>query len=275
MAATSRLLQDCKDAPELASALQKNPLLFRSYLNCIDSRVRTNITVLRYLDRGADINIEGKILARFTGNNLIIKDIDGRTEIQRKDGTVLGELKVDSERQGYRISCTEDGGQILLNKHPLGNCVYQWRNCCWETDKLGRTIKGWITIDDVPQVEQESLRKNDLIRKNRSFKGCYDLQTQTFRFKENPEDDGGHVIADSWGGPSFYINIIPQNSHINRGGLWKSSELQGIGWVGQGYTVSRTVSIDYPNNRSQRPSEYRLVQSIDDREAIRAVFKND
>ena len=71
------------------------------------------------------------------------------------------------------------------------------------------------------------------------------------------------MVADSWGGPSTSLNIVPQNANVNRFGLWRDSERIGLEAFKNGATVERTIKIEYNNRNSLRPSAFVLSQKID------------
>ena len=148
----------------------------------------------------------------------------------------------------------------LLNLYPLRNAEYRSSNIIYRHDDFGRLIQAKITATG----ELESAgRDTDTIRRTRIFKSDFDIETQSLRPTSRLQDDGSHVIADSWGGKSVVMNIVPQNSAINQGGIWRISEDAGLKAARNGSRVERVIDINYSDNRSLRPSSFILNQTVD------------
>lgn len=75
-------------------------------------------------------------------------------------------------------------------------------------------------------------------------------------------DDGGHMIASSLGGAGDRINMVPQASTLNRGD-WKAMENELRDFVNAGKTVTVKIEVGYPAGGGVRPSEFRVIQTID------------
>lgn len=78
----------------------------------------------------------------------------------------------------------------------------------------------------------------------------------------DPGDDGGHLIASSLGGAGDKINIVPQASTLNRGD-WKAMENSLRKDLEAGKSVSVKVEVKYPPSDGVRPSEFRVLATID------------
>lgn len=89
-------------------------------------------------------------------------------------------------------------------KYAVDNAKY-----IFETDDLGRVNKA--VMDD---LDFASKARNET------------YQQQTKRVKDElPNDDGGHIFRNEWGGPSEQINYFSQNAVQNRaGGEWYNME---------------------------------------------------
>ena len=59
------------------------------------------------------------------------------------------------------------------------------------------------------------------------------------------------------------MNIVPQNSAKNQGGIWRISEDAGLKAARNGSRVERVIDINYSDNRSLRPSSFILNQTVD------------
>ena len=74
-------------------------------------------------------------------------------------------------------------------------------------------------------------------------------------------DDGGHLIASSLGGAGDRINIVPQASTLNRQD-WKVMENFFRSELEAGKTVNVKIDVGYPASGGVRPSEFRVLATI-------------
>ena len=261
--ASRTLVSDITENPQLCERLRENPSLLKIYANNIESHYRTDITMLRYGHYEAD-HYRSMYYRQpenhdwIKGEDIKLVDVGSKTEI-RYAGTdsVLGYLSGD-RKSGYLIEVTNN--DALLNLYPLRNAEYRFGNCIFRTDDFGRPIQVKTIITD--NVESAG-RDTDFIKRIRDFKNGFDLETQSLRPTSRLQDDGSHLIADSWGGKSFAMNIVPQNSAINQGGIWRISEDAGLKAARNGSRVERVIDINYSDNRSLRPSSFILNQTVD------------
>jgi len=77
-------------------------------------------------------------------------------------------------------------------------------------------------------------------------------------------DDGGHLIASSLGGAGDRVNMVPQESTLNRGD-WKAMENFLRGEVEAGKTVSVKIEIEYAVSGGRRPDSFVVNAMIDGR----------
>lgn len=87
------------------------------------------------------------------------------------------------------------------------------------TDDKGRnarTERPYLEIADV------SDRQRNPVQTGRTF----DLKEGRTDANGNRMDDGGHIVADEFGGSSEQTNLLPMDSEVNRHGAWRDMEKQ-------------------------------------------------
>jgi hypothetical protein len=251
------LEKDIVKNPDLLKFLEKNPAARECYENICESEFRNDIRCLRYLTNNADKFVE-KGFKYGQGKDLIFKDVKGITEIFDKSGNRLGKIIGKTDKDGLVIDITNAEKNTLTNLYPMAKAKYIQGNNHFITDEFGRVVEVRVKID---QSVVAAERDKNLIGKIRSLKSQYGVDgKQMKRIPQN--DDGGHLIPNSWGGNSDAMNIVPQNSKINRGGKWGGSETIGYNAAQRGNTVERTIKLEYPDNNSLRPSCFILEQKI-------------
>ena len=247
--------KDVIDNPALAKLFAKEPNAIKCYENAIGSKLRTDITFLRYTSKNAD-KFFGKGFKE-SGKDLIFKDVKDVTKITDTSGNYLGKIIGKNENGGLTIDISKAERNTLTNLYPMSNAKYIDGNKYVITDKFGRPIEYRVQID---KNVQAAGRQFD-ISHAKNVKKYYGVNgEQVAKFAQN--DEGGHMIADSYGGSSDAINIMPQNSSINRGGIWRSSEQLGLDVAREGNQVERIIKLKYPDKNSLRPSEFILEQKV-------------
>lgn len=258
------LINDIKNNPRLGEAINKNPLLLEIYNNFIESKYRTELTLLRYGANNADVyrgmfSKSPQNRSWLAGKDLLLVDNEDTTLIINKgNGNTLGFLS-GSTHEGFKIEIPIGADMTLTDMAPLGNCTYTVGGMSWKTDKFGRPVECTVTLSE---AISESQRDKNFINKVSQYKAGFNINTQDYRPLRTYADDGGHIVADSWGGPSTSLNIVPQNPATNRGGLWKSSEIQGLMAFRDGAVVERRIKIIYGDNKSLRPIGFELTQTV-------------
>lgn len=85
-------------------------------------------------------------------------------------------------------------------------------------------------------------------------------------------DEGGHLIAASLGGAGDRINIVPQNSVINRND-YRAMEKELSEAVSSGKKVSVKIEVGYSGSNGVRPNSFQVVATINGVEQAAKVFK--
>lgn len=119
----------------------------------------------------------------------------------------------------------------------------------FETDELGRVNKAVM---------------NDLDFHTRARNEAY--QQETKRVKDgHPDDDGGHIFRNEWGGPSEQINYFSQNAAQNRaGGDWYNAETTISDFKKANPNKKMKVEMEfYFDGSSKRPLSTRVDVFVD------------
>lgn len=162
--------------------------------------------------------------------------------VARADGLPMPHLQFDDMASFNRVA---------NSPHP--NTVYEYNGIAWETDALGRTksVSGQVNLGDGG--------RNSTLTAEIGNEGL-------------PNDIGFHLIADSLGGPTNRLNVLPGNGkpydglvNLNQG-EWARMERQ-IRRALRGETPGNvTIHIEpkyRPGNESTRPDRFAVELNID------------
>lgn len=261
------LKKDILQTPKLAKLFDQEPAVIKCYENALGTKLRTDITFLRYTSKNAD-KFLGKGF-KDSGKDLIFKDVKGVTKITDQSGNYLGKIIGRNENGGFIIDVSKAERNTLTNLYPMANAKYIDGRNYVITDRFGRPVEYRTLIDK--NVEAKG-RDSVNIYKARNVKDYYDANgEQVAKIAQN--DHGGHMIADSWGGSSNAINIIPQNNKINLGGIWRQTEQTGLDVAREGNQVERIIKLKYSDKNSLRPSEFILEQKVNGSYDIKGGLK--
>ena len=136
----------------------------------------------------------------------------------------------------------------------LPNQTYNSNGNIFTTDNLGRVVSA-----SGPVKLSNSQRNKNMTR---TIGNLADLKS----------DDGGHLIGDALGGPSEAFNLVPMNSHLNRG-EYEKLERELKNYVKNGHSVNVDIQPIYKDN-GIRPSEIIYKYWVDGIEYFK-TFLND
>lgn len=258
------LVDDLLQKPQLAELFQKNPTLVKNYAQCVNSKLRTDISKLRYLNYYADSYADACLFSKskyLRASNLqFIDDKQGNTIIKNAiTGENLG-LIVDDV-----IQITSN--HSLLNMRLMKNMKYKVDNSIFTTDKLGRPIEVKASIS--PKFKNTIIYDRDKIVQ-RDFRKA---RTNASKLDSNKlNDDAGHLLAHDLGGVSDGINLVPQNRSLNRGDYKRMENLIKKD-VKKGHSAEITIKINY-KGASERPSSYTYEYKKDGNIVKSVIFDN-
>ena len=137
------------------------------------------------------------------------------------------------------------------------------------TDDQGR-----IVSIERPQLEivDSSDRQRDPVQTGRTF------EVKDGRSDSNGDrmDDGGHLVADEFGGSSEQTNLVPMDSEVNRHGAWRDVEKQIEGELKKeppSQVTDFKVTIVYEGD-SARPVAFEVSYKVDG-EPVQYVVINE
>ena len=177
------------------------------------------------------------------------QEIDSNQPLNEKDGNNQPEV----EEENLQLYPSDE--VLLEDLKP--NAVYEKNGYTYVTDELNRpkSISGYL-------VDKEGTRTK--------------LQTDIGKLGEEG-DEGGHLIATRFNGPSDAFNLVPQDSSLNRG-EWKKMENEWADFLKKGNDVEIVITPAYLNSESIRPSsfwvEYAVIDPKGDRQEFTAFFSN-
>ncbi len=134
-----------------------------------------------------------------------------------------------------------------------------------ETDGKGRivrTSRPRIELSDKSQRTGETLQTVDKKDGRRDENG-------------NKLDDGGHLVADEFGGSSEETNLVPMDSEVNRHGEWRKMERdmeKELNKVPPSEIKDFEVELEYDDD-SSRPSGFTVSYTVDNGETATEVTK--
>lgn len=121
------------------------------------------------------------------------------------------------------------------------NKVYERNGYEYKTDEMGRTK---LVSGDLQLVEGERTPLQTEI-------GHMGLET----------DEGGHILATRFDGPTDAFNLVPQDSNLNRG-AWKAMENSWADGLSNGQDVKVMVEPVYGDD-TIRPESFEVLSQID------------
>lgn len=278
------LLKDLSDNPSFRHVIcgtngnYPSPQLLESYTHCLDApSIRTRPDMLRYLSHGADLYHEKGVYRKTffgRGNDLRFVENNGVIEVFKNGSNKKIGKMIPNNRNGFDIEVPFDD-RSLLNIYPMKNSSYTttrqlgrngYVKNTWVTDDVGRT---WITRTEVKpdgrfvplKRDKNAIQSIGRIKKDNTIHG------QTPNRPTYINDDCGHMSALQCGGTNDNINLLPQNSSLNKG-LWKSGEDAARKSINDGKTVVREVEARYPDKVDLRPSSFNVNQTINGEENI-------
>ena len=186
----------------------------------------------------------------FKKENIEVKQFSGNTfKIHYKYGNSYTKIGIEicaNELKGEAGALPGNGkydGQLndFLN-YLLPNKKYIIDDCfVYETDQLGRVYKAQGDLTKATHLQR---------RKNRDQR--YQLWIKEMDGHLN--DEGGHIFANRFNGPSEKINIVPMNSEWqHRGGDWyEKVEERTSNYINEGKQVQLYIEMLYKGD-NKRP----------------------
>jgi hypothetical protein len=187
--------------------------------------------------------------------------VEAGSKLLTRDGKVFDETaesfkllaKGDNVEPGvFKFKSMEDLNRAANNPHP--GVTYQYKDMSWTTDELGRTtyVQGKLTKESAgrdPKLQRDIGKGPDA----------------------KDSDVGFHLIADSLGGPTNKLNVLPGNgkpiddglANLNQG-AYASMEKALRKALGEGKDVDIELTPVYRSgNSTTRPDEFHVTTWVD------------
>lgn len=136
------------------------------------------------------------------------------------------------------------------------NTTYQVNGYNYDIDAMGRveTISGRIKV--------QKMHRHDYAQQKMGHSGL-------------PNDQGGHIIATTLGGPGENINMFPQNGNFNMGVYRHKLEDMWRDLTRAGHQVDVKIEFFYPqNSTSHRPDSMNITYTVDGGRARQERYRN-
>lgn len=158
-------------------------------------------------------------------------------------------LSFDDLVQQNTVALQESGRYQLLPEHTYSENGYEYT-----TDDMGRVshVSGELRLQDVP--------RNEVAQK---------LAGGESRLAS---DDGGHLVANEFGGSGELYNLVPMDSEVNRWGDFRKFEQEMKEQIQAGHEVYVDHHPVYEGD-SLRPNSIEINYRIDD-EPFKQIISN-
>ncbi|MDS1802072.1 DNA/RNA non-specific endonuclease [Vibrio vulnificus] len=177
----------------------------------------------------------------------IVKVSAGKASgIKGKQGSWASELEPPAPNTLYEVTSTHEGSPVTYT---------------YETDAQGRTIRVTGKLQKSP-IKNQAMR--DKLHRNSS--------TQSKYGGDDPNYDGGHLIATLFQGPAEKVNLVPQLKEQNRHGEWRQMEKRWSQALDEGKDVEVDLRIKY--GKGEAPSKLISMWTVNGGSTNRLVFKN-
>ena len=266
-----KLAKEVSENSELEGLLTSNNSAFKTWLLLGKTKASKNIEVIKYfsniMDDLGEQGLKNKYVFQQSGDILIIKSKKGR-----QIASINNDIITAKPWRGNKDL------NPLLNEHKMiPNSTFKINGQYYKTLEDGKykEISGVLTHlpknKPVRSIKMQSLSKKVKggIPKTENGKIII-TQSGSPVYK----DDGGHIIANMFGGGSELYNYFPMSSKINRqGGTW--AQMERI-WEN---ALRKRKKVDYKikpiyDGKSQRPDKLYVTYEIDGKR-VTELFDNN
>lgn len=172
------------------------------------------------------------------------------------------------EKDRITASAGEGGKKLnpFLNIHPLmPNTHYKIGITSTYSDGRGRVIKMVCPLLSKETKVVRSPIEQGLSKKLKDGRVIFDEYGNPIKVKagyDRYSDDGGHLLANIFGGPSEQINVLPMTNEANKIYI-KKIENNLSKAVSDGKLVKDYTVIPKYTGKSGRPSQFKISYSVD------------
>ncbi len=205
-------------------------------------------------DRGTFYCINGKYLP---GKTFLLNRIEYKTDDKGIVYSVDGKLLPNTSYQLDKVNYKTDDNSIIycVGGKIQPNCTYQLNGNIYKTDKNGNKVKCF-------EKPKPSPEKRDIV-----------AQKKVGGTDRKAGDQGGHIVACSFGGDSGIGNLVAMDSRINQGD-YKDMESYTKKALEAGKDIELQKTLSYAED-SSRPSIIKAAVFKDEKLTVEFFFDND
>lgn len=258
----ANLVKTLENKPDLVKLLEKEGKIFNSwvYLNKQLPNSSLNYDFVKLFMYSENYSKFG----RFGGNkieNFVYKETqNGEVLVKSKSGLDLGKITMFVDPPKVTLYEVNDGKVIrnmFANLHPFPNVQYELGGVTYKTDSWGRVVNSEFKIG------KDYLGKPNLYN-------AKDITTVGKLKGGLAGDDGGHLLAQQFGGSSTVLNVVPMKSSVNKGEYKKLEEIWRKAADG-GKDVKVKVNLKYGTSNSERPDWIEVKYEIDGEKFVKLI----
>lgn len=176
----------------------------------------------------------------------------------------------ETGRERYELQSGKDTGALNSVPPPPNADIYVSDADGGNFTKVETDDKGRIVRISRPRIElsDKSQRTNETLQTVDKKDGRRDENG-------NKTDDGGHLVADEFGGSSEETNLVPMDSEVNRHGEWRKMERdieKELNKEPPSEIKDFEVDLEYDDDTS-RPSGFTVTYTVDDGKTQTEVTK--
>lgn len=255
-----KLAKEVLDNPKMKELLISNSSALKIWIIMGNTNASKNINVVKYfskiMDDLGEQGFSNKYLFEESGEILLIKNKIGRQIASINDGGITTQ-----PWKGYK-----DLNPLLNEYKMIPNSIYEINGQNYITLENGtyKEISG--TLLRLPK--NKPLRSKEMQGLSKKIKdGIPTIRNgEIIKVKAGYpvyKDDGGHIVANMFGGGSEMYNYLPMSKKLNKqGGAWAKMERKWENALRGGKKVDYKIKPVY-EGKSQRPDKIYVTYVID------------
>lgn len=266
-----RLAKEVSNNPSMKELLTSNSSALKMWAMMGNSTASKNIHVVKYfseiMDNIGEQGFKNKYLFQESRGVLLITDKNGK-QVASIDNNIISTMPWKGNR---------DLNPLLNEYKMIPNSTYKINGQSYKTLDNGNYKEVSGTLSSLPQSRPgRSIEMQGLSKKIKD--GIPETKNgEIVRVKAgypDYKDDGGHWLANMFGGGSEMYNYIPMSKKLNRqGGAWANMERTWEKALREGKKVDYKIKPIY-EGKSQRPDKIYVTYEIDGKR-VTELFDNN
>lgn len=161
----------------------------------------------------------------------------------------------------YQITVAETS-DLLMNLYPMAAARYVQGNASFSIDGYGRPVSVEIEFCGDKLLKKKADRRiaTELVY----LKSNYNVLGQPSSINSGHSDTAFYLAPLNLGGRQNFLNMVPVNPQSSLLKDVKSLDKIASRALKRGDSIKRTITLEYPNNISMRPSRITISQSLPD-----------